>query len=177
MTTNQLLPGDVAALLDAAADRYGVSRSIARAIAWVESNGNQNARGTMGEVGVMQLMPATAVSLKVDPYDVRQNVDGGVRLLAQLVKRYGDARGVAAYNGGAKYGPVPEYKWPDQITIYVGKVRARAAFEATGPRTAAIPLPPLHSEEVTVRRAQRRSSLPPSPSQSHSSGSEDSDDS
>jgi soluble lytic murein transglycosylase-like protein len=55
-------------------------------------------------MGLMQLMPATARSLKVsNPFDPQQNVDAGVRHLRQLLDSYGgDVRlSLAAYNAGA----------------------------------------------------------------------------
>jgi hypothetical protein len=47
------------------------------AVAQKESNFNQGARGTSGEVGMFQLMPATAAGLKVDAYDQTANINGG----------------------------------------------------------------------------------------------------
>ena len=55
-----------------------------------------------GAQGVMQLMPATARGLGVtDPFDVKQNIQGGVKYLAQLNQKYNDpAKALAAYNAG-----------------------------------------------------------------------------
>jgi len=55
-----------------------------------------------GAQGVMQLMPATAKGLGVtDPFDVKQNIQGGVKYLAQLNQKYNDpAKALAAYNAG-----------------------------------------------------------------------------
>lgn len=83
------------------AAQYGVPPAIALAVAQQESGLNQAARGRAGEVGVFQLMPATAAGLGVDPYDPDANIEGGVRLLADNYHRFGDwSLALSAYNGG-----------------------------------------------------------------------------
>lgn len=84
------------------AREYGVAPNLALAVARRESNFNQAAVSPAGAVGIMQLMPATARELGVDPYDLTQNIAGGVRYLAQLLRAYaGDLeRTLAAYNWG-----------------------------------------------------------------------------
>lgn len=92
-------------IIDEANDQ-GVPPEIALAVATQESglchwgpSGNV-LRGKAGEYGVMQLMPATAAALGVDPTDVNDNVHGGVKYLSQLYNRFGDwALAVQHYNG------------------------------------------------------------------------------
>jgi soluble lytic murein transglycosylase-like protein len=80
-------------------------------------------------MGLMQLMPNTAQELGVlDPFDVRENADAGVRYLKQLMTTYrGDLRrAVAAYNAGA--GRVPlrgPLLLPAETRTYVSRVVAR----------------------------------------------------
>jgi soluble lytic murein transglycosylase-like protein len=93
----------------------GVPPAIALAVAQQESgiaqwtpSGNL-VTGSAGEIGVFQLMPATASGLGVDPTDVTQNVQGGVSLLAQLYQKYGNwPQALSAYNSGSPNGS-PSY--------------------------------------------------------------------
>jgi membrane-bound lytic murein transglycosylase B len=89
-------------MITAAATKYGVPPSLALAVAQRESGLNQSAVGTSGEIGVFQLMPGTATQLGVNPSDLSQNIDGGVRYLSQLSTQYGGDWHTAleAYNGG-----------------------------------------------------------------------------
>jgi soluble lytic murein transglycosylase-like protein len=136
------LPADVAHLLDRAAAKHGIRRELARAVAWQESSGKQSAIGTSGERGVMQLMPGTARDLKVDPTNLEQNIEGGVRYLATLVKRFGERAGIACYNQGPAYGRKPESEWLAPSRRYADAVlsRARAEAEHLGGRAAQDPL-------------------------------------
>jgi soluble lytic murein transglycosylase-like protein len=95
-------PAAPAQLADAAADKYGLPRSLVRSVMHAESASQQNAVSPKGAIGLMQLMPATARELGVDPKDAAQNVDGGTRYLRDLLMLY-DGRlwhALAAYNAG-----------------------------------------------------------------------------
>jgi hypothetical protein len=107
---------DIDAAIDEAAMRHNVDPNLVRSVVKVESNFNPNAVSRKGAMGLMQLMPATARSLKVsNPFDPQQNVDAGVRHLKQLLESYGgDVRlSLAAYNAGAgavaRSAGVPRY--------------------------------------------------------------------
>ncbi len=89
----------------------GVPASFALAVAWQESGWQQSVVSHAGAVGIMQLMPATAVwvgeamlGTPVDMYDARQNVRAGVRLLAHYLGRYGGSHelALAAYYQGQR---------------------------------------------------------------------------
>ena len=73
----------------------------------------------------MQLMPSTARRFGVtNSFDVRQNIEAGVRYLKFLQETFKDDRlAIAAYNAGegavTKYGDVPPY--PETVN-YVAKV-------------------------------------------------------
>ena len=96
--------------VQAAGQAWGVPAELLHAVIAVESNYSPRAVSPRGALGLMQLMPATAHALGVaDPFDVRQNIDGGARLLRQLSDRLGgDLELVlAAYNAGE--GSVDRY--------------------------------------------------------------------
>jgi soluble lytic murein transglycosylase-like protein len=104
------------AIIEEAAAKHGVDSNLVRAVIKVESNFNPRAVSRKGAMGLMQLMPQTARSLQVaNPFDARQNVDGGVRHLKSLLENFnGDVtKSVAAYNAGAgavtRNGGVPPF--------------------------------------------------------------------
>lgn len=123
------LPPSIAALVTAAAIRFGVRPAFARAIAWVESRGNQSAVSPAGAVGVMQLMPKTAAGLGVDPHNLHQNIEGGVRLLASHLRNFSEELSAAAYNGGTVRLYQAPSQWLPETQKYVPAVMARAALE------------------------------------------------
>lgn len=67
-----------------------------------ESGGKQSARGHSGEIGLMQLMPGTARVMKVNPFDVKGNILGGVRYRKTLRDAFGFSGNMllGAYNAG-----------------------------------------------------------------------------
>ncbi len=112
-------------LVKAASDKYQVDPKLVSAVAEVESGGNQGAQSPAGAIGVMQLMPETAASLGINPYDKQQNIEGGAKYLRQMLDNFGGdvKKAVAAYNAGPnavkKYGGVPPYP---ETQDYVDKV-------------------------------------------------------
>ncbi|MGH7278999.1 MAG: lytic transglycosylase domain-containing protein [Candidatus Rokuibacteriota bacterium] len=100
-----------------AAARYGVSESLVRAVVEVESQFDPRAVSRKGALGLMQLMPVTASNHGVrDPFDPRENIDGGVRELRRLMRRFDRNLPLvlAAYNAGEtavrRYRGVPPYR-------------------------------------------------------------------
>ncbi len=104
-------------LIDAYSKKNGLDPDFVKAVVKQESGFNEKATSRCGAAGLMQLMPGTAKGLGVEnPYDAEQNVRGGTKMLANLMKTYGGKKDLvlAAYNAGGgavkKYGGVPPYK-------------------------------------------------------------------
>jgi soluble lytic murein transglycosylase-like protein len=82
----------------------GVLPDLIRAVISQESGGRPCAISPKGAQGLMQIMPAVAAQFGVhDPFDPKQNVSAGTRLLKQLLEKYkGDMKlTLAAYNAGS----------------------------------------------------------------------------
>ena len=106
--------------------RYGINPALVKAVIKAESDFDPNAVSKKGARGLMQLMPATMKDLKVyDPFHPRDNINGGVRFLKQLLERFNHdlSLSLAAYNAGPKvverYEAIPPYK---ETQHYVKKV-------------------------------------------------------
>lgn len=85
------------------AEKHRVDPALVRAVIEAESNWNPSAVSRKGALGLMQLVPGTAVRFGVaDAFNPQQNVEGGVKYLRTLLERYnGDLnRSLAAYNAG-----------------------------------------------------------------------------
>lgn len=85
------------------AKKYHLDPALLRAVIKTESDFRQHAVSPKGAVGLMQLTPATAVTLRVsDIYDPIQNIRGGAKQLRHLLNLYqGDLPlALAAYNAG-----------------------------------------------------------------------------
>ncbi|MXN63506.1 transglycosylase SLT domain-containing protein [Stappia sp. GBMRC 2046] len=94
-------------MIRASARKHGVPVELAHAVVQVESNYNPKARGSAGEVGLMQIKPATArdVGYKGSTkglYDPKTNLEYGMKYLAGAHERAGgDLCGtILRYNAG-----------------------------------------------------------------------------
>lgn len=101
---------------------------LVQAVIQVESGYNQRARSNKGAMGLMQLMPDTAVELAVShPYDADENLRGGTAYLRQMIDAFPGSleMALAAYNAGPgaveRHRGVPPY--PDTVD-YVRRVMA-----------------------------------------------------
>jgi transglycosylase-like protein with SLT domain len=102
-------------LVEENAQREGVKPDLIRGVIAEESGARPCAVSWKGAQGLMQLMPATSEQFGVkDPFDPRQNVEAGTKLLKQLLAKYNNdvSLALAAYNAGEgrvdKDGGVPQ---------------------------------------------------------------------
>lgn len=123
-----------------AAQQYGVEEAVVRAIIHAESSYRPNAISHAGAQGLMQLIPATASRFGVsDPFDPNQNITGGVKYLAWLMKRYSSNLTLvaAAYNAGEgavdRNGGVPPYSETQRYVQRVGQLADRYRTALAGP--------------------------------------------
>jgi soluble lytic murein transglycosylase-like protein len=97
--------------IDDASKKYGVSSAIIAAVIAQESSFKVRAKGSAGEIGLMQVKPSTAKwvckknKLKWrganSLYNPRVNVEIGAAYLSMLLKKFkGEKRAVRAYNAG-----------------------------------------------------------------------------
>ncbi len=107
----------IARLLADLAPQYGIEPALALAIGLTESALNPQARSPKNAMGVMQLIPETALRFNISrPYDPEQNIRGGLSYLRWLLAYFeGDIAFVAAgYNAGEgavdRYRGVPPYR-------------------------------------------------------------------
>jgi len=109
-----------------AAQQHHVQPALLLAVMKAESSFNPTAVSRAGAVGLMQLIPETAIRHGVrNLYDANDNITGGAKHLRYLLDRFhGNIRlALAAYNAGERkverYGQIPPYK---ETQDYVKKV-------------------------------------------------------
>jgi soluble lytic murein transglycosylase-like protein len=128
------VPSSYLDIINRTCEKFGVDPSLVRAIVKVESDYDAFALSGKGAMGLMQLMPQTALELKVkNTFSPHENIEGGVRYLRTLLDRYEGnlSLALAAYNSGEtavkRWGTIPPFK---ETKEYVSKVLA--LYNGTG---------------------------------------------
>src|SRR5947209_2523812 len=126
---------------------YQVPRELVHSIIEIESGWHPRAISNQGAVGLMQLMPATALTFGVtNRFEIEQNIRGGVAYLARLLKLFnGDVRLVAAayltgeaqiLRVGLKYSSAEVYRYVVKVArLYREKRLKRLQTEVLAPNT------------------------------------------
>ncbi len=113
--------------IDDASKRFHVPKRLLYGIIKAESSFNPYAVSKAGAIGLMQLMPQTALELGVrDLFNIRENIMGGAKYIAKLIREFKNyEKALAAYNAGPtnveKFGGIPPFK---ETQNYVRKVLA-----------------------------------------------------
>jgi len=114
----------------------------------------------------MQLMPATARELGVDPNNVVENIRGGMHYLHQQLAKFGDtAQALAAYNWGPSHVAHAVTRWgsewlshaPSETRHYVASILARVG----------IPMEPPSSVGTVLAANRPTPTAPPAGTQVH----------
>lgn len=107
---------------------YDVDEELIHAIVRQESCFNEGAHSRVGAIGLMQLMPQTALGLRInDPWNPEHNIQGGIKYISQMLRQFeGNTKlAIAAYNAGpgnvSKYRGIPPF---NETRNYVKKVYA-----------------------------------------------------
>lgn len=113
-------------MISRSSQQHQLHPALIRAVIKAESDFDPLAVSRAGAVGLMQLMPQTAMRLDVhDLYDPEDNIGGGTKYLRQLLDRFSGnlPLALAAYNAGEhtvdRYRGLPPI---DETRQYVRKV-------------------------------------------------------
>jgi soluble lytic murein transglycosylase-like protein len=109
---------------------YGLDHRLAFAMIKCESDFDPKCLSHSGAMGLTQLMPCNATDMGVNPWDLEQNIRGGLKYLSDQLHRFPEKSnydqcvlGLACYNAGPgavkRAGGVPNY--PETVR-YVQKV-------------------------------------------------------
>lgn len=111
--------GDVVELIETEARHQHFDPAIAVAVATVESNLDQNALGSHGEIGVFQILPRTYPGANL--FDLKTNIHLGIEHLKYWKRACPTIEGISfvnCYNSGFRH---PKYPF---LRPYVLKVAA-----------------------------------------------------
>jgi soluble lytic murein transglycosylase len=134
-----------------AAQQHHLQPALLLAVMKAESSFNPTAISKAGAVGLMQLIPETAIRHGVhNLYDANDNITGGAKHLRYLLDRFhGNLRfALAAYNAGERkvdrYGQIPPYKetqdYVKRVLIYYRSYKKDGWI-----MPVVIAAPPLHA--------------------------------
>lgn len=164
------------AIIREASATYNIPFAFIKGVIKTESNFNPTVISPVGAMGLMQLMPATASYLGVkDPFDPRQNIFGGTKLLRILTNRYnGDINLLlSAYNAGEgavdRYDGIPYAQTREYVRRVYSHYKHYQSEARTGPTSDALAttgtpqpaLPPAATPPVAPTPYPPSTSSPP----------------
>jgi soluble lytic murein transglycosylase-like protein len=134
---------DARRLADYWADTYSIPRELVKAVIEAESGWDPRAMSPAGAVGLMQLMPETAVAFRVrNRFDIGENIRGGVAYLAWLRHQCGsDWRLILAsyvagpgrvMRRGLNYDSEPVHRYVERVAYLYRRNRRETLQFTTG---------------------------------------------
>jgi soluble lytic murein transglycosylase-like protein len=122
---------------------YRMPRELVHSIIEVESGWEPRAISRKGAAGLMQLMPATAVTFGVtNRFEIAQNIRGGVAYLSHLLRLFqGDLRLVAAayiageeriLSAGLAYSNAEVFEYVSRVVTLYQTKRFKRTLEGGG---------------------------------------------
>lgn len=113
----ELLKTQYDKIFDEAGKETNIDPLFLKAVAYVESCLNPNAKSSKGAAGIMQIMPETAQNLGVkNVYDPEENIKAGAKYLRMMADTFNNNMELtlAAYNAGPQavkqYDGIPPYE-------------------------------------------------------------------
>lgn len=101
----------------------GVEPAIMLSIAKTESGFKQSAIGAGGHIGVFQLSSATAKNMGLNPYNLEDNIKGGITYYKNMYSMFGSMElAVAAYNSGPEAIKRCNYTIPRHSQHFVSRI-------------------------------------------------------
>ena len=139
-------------LISEYAAKYNISPLLLKSVMMQESKGDPSVVSAAGAMGLMQLMPETAKGLGVnDPFDPRQNIEGGAKYLGQLSKKYnGNTLDILrAYNWGPgnvdalKAGQLSPSQIPAETVNYTNSILKTLNTQKGGVNSGGVKITPI----------------------------------
>ena len=101
----------------------GVEPAIALSIAKTESGFRQEVKSPCGHIGVFQLSHATAKNMGLNPYNLDDNIKGGITYYKRMYDRFGSVElALAAYNSGPEAVKRCNHTIPRHSRHFVSKI-------------------------------------------------------
>ena len=162
MSPGCALSSNIIEMIDQIARLYDVEGPLVHSVIRAESNYNPQAVSNKGAMGMMQLIPSTARRFGVrNPFDPKQNIEGGVRYLRFLLDYYKNdyPKTIAAYNAGEgavdRYQGIPPYTETRNYVYQVAKnlKAARQAEEAKSKAARSKPPSKIAAEKASLEKS------------------------
>ena len=111
------------------AKAQGVDPAIVLSIAHLESGFRQDIKSAGGHIGVFQLSPVTAKNMGLNPYDLNDNIKGGIIYYKNMYNRFGSMElAVAAYNSGPEAVKRCNNNVPKNSQSFVSKIMSNYKY-------------------------------------------------